>query len=263
MKQSPGYHSSAGADVVGSRLLVGELPARSPDPGTGRAGASSSCSPDADVILSYRLVGGLPARGLALRDDRAGASPADRPCFPSGDMVSSPGFGRGVAGADLSADDRAGASPQSDASCLPADDVLVSAHLGGPVPVRSLGLEARRAGVAPPSPAGPAREMTDEAWHRVEAFTALAPEKPAFGSPCNGCGFCCAAEPCGVARQFVPGAIEGAPCPAMEFEHGRFWCGMVRRPGHYLGLPAWGDEEMGAMIGEALGAGKGCCADVG
>jgi len=27
-------------------------------------------------------------------------------------------------------------------------------------------------------------------------------------------------------------------CPAMEFERGRFWCGMVRRPGHYLGLPS-------------------------
>ncbi|GJD66588.1 hypothetical protein MPEAHAMD_6786 [Methylobacterium frigidaeris] len=155
MKQSPGYHSSAGAGVVGSRRLAGELPARSPDPGTGRAGASAS------------------------------------------------------------------------------------------------------------SPAGLFREMPEAAWLLVEAITAKAPPKPDFGSACNGCGFCCAAEPCGVARQFVPGAMDGAPCPAMEFEHGRFWCGMVRRPGHYLGLPAWGDEEMGAMIGEALGAGKGCCADVG
>ena len=155
MKQSPGYHSSAGPAVVGSPSLAGELPARSPDPGTGRAGA------------------------------------------------------------------------------------------------------------APPSPGSLFREMSEAAWRRVEAITAKAPPKPAFGAPCNGCGFCCAAEPCGVARQFVPGAIDGAPCPAMEFEHDRFWCGMVRWPGHYLGLPAWGDEEMGAMIGEALGAGKGCCADVG
>ncbi|SFV14608.1 hypothetical protein SAMN02799631_05924 [Methylobacterium sp. 174MFSha1.1] len=105
--------------------------------------------------------------------------------------------------------------------------------------------------------------MPEAAWLLAEAITAKAPPKPEFGSPCNGCGFCCAAEPCGVARQFVPGAVKGAPCPAMEFEHGRFWCGMVRRPGHYLGLPAWGDEEMGAMIGEALGTEKGCCADVG
>lgn len=226
MKQSPGYHSFAGPAVVGSPSLAGELPARSPDPGTGRAGASAPCSPSVDV-------------------------------------VSSPRFGRGVAGAVPSSAGRAGASSPPDALCLSADGVLISTHLGRPDPARPLDHEASRAGAGLPSPASLFREMPEAAWRRIEAFTARAPEKPAFGSPCNGCGFCCAAEPCGVARQFVPGATDGAPCPAMEFEHGRFWCGMVRRPGYYLGLPAWGDEEMGAMIGEALGTGKGCCADVG
>ncbi len=223
MKQSPGYHSSAGADVVSSHRFGEEVPALSLSQGTSGAGASPTCLPDVDVISSAGLAGGLPARDLALRDDRAGASPANHPCFPSDDVVSSNLFGRGVAGAGLSLDACAGASSPPDALDFPSDsDVISSAHLGGPVPVRSLGLEASRAGVAPPSPASPAREMTDEAWRRVEAFTARAPEKPAFGSPCNGCGFCCAAEPCGVARQFVPGATEGAPCPAMEFEHGPF-----------------------------------------
>lgn len=125
---------------------------------------------------------------------------------------------------------------------------------------------------APPVPAGVPlpmrdslhREMSEEAWRLVEAITAKAPPKPEFGSPCNGCGFCCAAEPCGVAREFVPGAIDGAPCPAMEFEHGRFWCGMVRRPGHYLGLPHdWADEFLGGEVAKVLGAGRGCDADVG
>ncbi|WP_238193577.1 hypothetical protein [Methylobacterium frigidaeris] len=138
-----------------------------------------------------------------------------------------------------------------------------SRRLAGELPARSPDPGTGRAGASASSPAGLFREMPEAAWLLVEAITAKAPPKPDFGSACNGCGFCCAAEPCGVARQFVPGAMDGAPCPAMEFEHGRFWCGMVRRPGHYLGLPAWGDEEMGAMIGEALGAGKGCCADVG
>lgn len=87
-----------------------------------------------------------------------------------------------------------------------------------------------------------------------------APDKPAFGSPCNGCGLCCAAEPCAIAREFI-GAAEDAPCPAMEFEAGRFWCGMIRRPGHYLGAPPWADAEIGATIARALGAGRGCCAD--
>ncbi len=119
--------------------------------------------------------------------------------------------------------------------------------------------EASRAGAAPPSISARAACKDLKA-----SSSARAPEKPAFGSPCNGCGFCCAAEPCGVARQFVPGAIDGAPCPAMEFEYGRFWCGMIRRPGHYLGLPHdWGNEFLSGEVAKALGAGRGCDADVG
>lgn len=176
-------------------------------------------------------------------------------------MKQSPGYHSSRSGSSpvLGSRSLAGVSA---AERIEAGDVVSSASLGGPDPARPLDHETSRAGAAPPSPASLFREMPEAAWLRVEAITAKAPPKPDFGSPCNGCGFCCAAEPCGVARQFVPGAIDGAPCPAMEFEGGRFWCGMVRRPGHYLGLPAWGDGEMGAMIGEALGTGKGCCADV-
>ncbi|MDP4026313.1 hypothetical protein Q8W71_27190 [Methylobacterium sp. NEAU 140] len=87
------------------------------------------------------------------------------------------------------------------------------------------------------------------------------PLKPKVGAPCNGCGLCCAAEPCGIAREFIGAGVEG-PCPAMEFGEGRFWCGMVRRPGHYLGLPhAWADETIGATIAGMLGTGQGCDAD--
>lgn len=32
----------------------------------------------------------------------------------------------------------------------------------------------------------------------------VAPEKPEEGAPCNGCGFCCAAEPCGLAVESHP-----------------------------------------------------------
>ncbi len=53
------------------------------------------------------------------------------------------------------------------------------------------------------------------------------------------CGFCYAAEPCGVARRFVPGAIDGAPCPAMNSSTAG--SGVDGAPaGHYLGLPSWG-----------------------
>jgi len=53
--------------------------------------------------------------------------------------------------------------------------------------------------------------------------------KPKFTEPCNGCGFCCATELCELADHVFPGAV--APCPALEIEDGRTWCGMI---GHVL-----------------------------
>ncbi|RYF67964.1 MAG: hypothetical protein EOO29_36015, partial [Comamonadaceae bacterium] len=32
--------------------------------------------------------------------------------------------------------------------------------------------------------------------HQVIHLQPDAPTKPAFGQPCNGCGVCCASEPC-------------------------------------------------------------------
>lgn len=89
------------------------------------------------------------------------------------------------------------------------------------------------------------------------------PIKPAHGSPCNGCGLCCAMEPCGVAREFIPNHPEEGPCLALEWEAGRFSCGMIRRPSHYMRLPNdWADGVLGEMIADALGAGRGCDAEV-
>ena len=88
------------------------------------------------------------------------------------------------------------------------------------------------------------------------------PTKPAKGSPCNGCGWCCAEEPCGVALKYIPDHPAEGPCLALEWAEGRFACGMIRRPGFYMRLPNdWADEAIGSMIGEALGAGRGCDAD--
>ena len=89
--------------------------------------------------------------------------------------------------------------------------------------------------------------------------TQIAPEKPEFGSPCNGCGFCCAAEPCGIAQEFL-GAMDG-PCPAMQFDEGRFWCGLVRTPGRYLGTKPEFDALISRTVVQALGVGRGCDSD--
>lgn len=92
------------------------------------------------------------------------------------------------------------------------------------------------------------------------ALPMTAPEKPAYGQPCNGCGLCCAAEPCAVAVEFL-GETEG-PCRAMEFEAGRFWCGMVRNPGKHIGLDDFAAnairESVGKLVAHMLGVGRGC-----
>jgi hypothetical protein len=80
-------------------------------------------------------------------------------------------------------------------------------------------------------------------------MTKLLPDQPATGSPCNGCGACCAAEVCAIGRMAMPNAQ--APCPALRYGDGRVWCGLV------LAEAASG---MPTLIADALGIGRGCCA---
>jgi hypothetical protein len=87
------------------------------------------------------------------------------------------------------------------------------------------------------------------------------PAKPAYGAACNGCGLCCTATPCGLAMALVAGAQKGQPCPALEWEDGRSWCGLVRHPyTHARGLKGMRPEaDLGTMFAEDLGGvGTGC-----
>ncbi|WP_311276785.1 hypothetical protein [Methylobacterium sp. WCS2018Hpa-22] len=49
----------------------------------------------------------------------------------------------------------------------------------------------------------------------------------------------------------------------MEYEDGRFVCGMIRHPSRYMpDLPNdWADGYLGSLFAQALGAGKGCDTD--
>lgn len=95
--------------------------------------------------------------------------------------------------------------------------------------------------------------------------------KPKYGQPCNGCGYCCNTEPCGLAREYL-GCHTGA-CVALEVTDGRSGCGLVRNPLGYLWLRAKPGEskailydakliergtELSAEIATALGIGRGC-----
>jgi hypothetical protein len=61
---------------------------------------------------------------------------------------------------------------------------------------------------------------------------------------------------CALAVEFLDAAA--APCPAMEFSDGRFWCGLVRRPSRYFGIPAFSNRLIGPMVHDALNIGEGC-----
>lgn len=91
------------------------------------------------------------------------------------------------------------------------------------------------------------------------------PRKPAFHQACNGCGLCCVAEPCAIARILIPGVSSKGPCPALEWENGRSWCGMVRRPHFYSKLTrnsGVDERQVSREIQEDLGGlGSGCDSD--
>jgi hypothetical protein len=63
-------------------------------------------------------------------------------------------------------------------------------------------------------------------------------------------------ELCALAVELIDDAA--APCPAMEYADGRFWCGLVRHPHRYLGTPAASNRFIGPMVHDALCIGEGC-----
>lgn len=84
------------------------------------------------------------------------------------------------------------------------------------------------------------------------------PSKPEYGQNCNGCGYCCAAQACPAALEYISPEIVGA-CPALEYDGERFYCGLVRRPSLYMSLlNNWADEVLGSLFAQVIGIGVGC-----
>lgn len=102
----------------------------------------------------------------------------------------------------------------------------------------------------------------------------LAITKSRFGEPCNGCGYCCTAEPCTLAKDFL-NCVTG-PCIALEVQGERTGRGLVRNPLGYLFKAVHPDadvpllaapplsevtSQLSADMAAALGIGKGCDSD--
>ena len=79
-----------------------------------------------------------------------------------------------------------------------------------------------------------------------------APPKPAAGAPCNGCGVCCASEPC-PAGMLLSLRTRGR-CRLLRFETApaRYRCGLLTEPaGTQRGL-------LQRLAARWIGAGLGC-----
>jgi hypothetical protein len=91
---------------------------------------------------------------------------------------------------------------------------------------------------------------------RIILLHPLAPPKPAEGARCNGCGVCCAAEPCPLGI-LLSRRRRGA-CVALDWDSGqqRYVCGALAQPGHWLPwLPATWSQ---ALVRRWIAAAQGC-----
>ena len=94
---------------------------------------------------------------------------------------------------------------------------------------------------------------------RVILLHPQSPPKPALGQACNGCGVCCAAEPCPLG-QWLSRRRHGA-CQALIWDAGthHYRCGALADPGRWLPwLPAGLAHRLARRW---IAAGHGCDSD--
>ena len=90
-----------------------------------------------------------------------------------------------------------------------------------------------------------------------------APAKPLAGQPCNGCGVCCASEPCPLGV-LASRRLRG-PCSALRWieDHGVYRCGLIEQPAAFL--PAalrWSAPLLARLAHRFIAAGSGCDSSV-
>ncbi|MBT9597974.1 MAG: hypothetical protein IV094_18485 [Vitreoscilla sp.] len=98
---------------------------------------------------------------------------------------------------------------------------------------------------------------------RVIHLHPAAPAKPAVGAACNGCGICCAAEPCPLGV-LVSGRLSG-PCRALLWDEAasRYRCGMVSAPGSVIpALPAAVSPLVARLARRWISSATGCDASL-
>ena len=87
-----------------------------------------------------------------------------------------------------------------------------------------------------------------------------APTKPAEGQACNGCGVCCAAQPCPLGMA-LSRKRQGA-CHALLWDSTarRYHCGVVTQPQHWL---PWLPARLARRLAlRWIAAARGCDSDL-
>ena len=98
--------------------------------------------------------------------------------------------------------------------------------------------------------------------HTVIHLHALAPAKPEAGAACNGCGVCCAWQPCPLGV-LVSGRRQGA-CDALRWSDSaqRYHCAMVSDAlAVWPRLPAALGRPLQTLARRWIAAGAGCDCD--
>ncbi|WP_119154142.1 hypothetical protein [Caldimonas tepidiphila] len=91
--------------------------------------------------------------------------------------------------------------------------------------------------------------------HRVIHLHADAPPKPAPGAACNGCGVCCASEPCPLGM-LLSRRSSGA-CEALGWDGRRYVCDALARPARFVAWP-WAQRLLSRAASRWIAAGSGC-----
>ncbi|HEY3299523.1 MAG TPA: hypothetical protein VGJ90_02030 [Methylophilaceae bacterium] len=91
---------------------------------------------------------------------------------------------------------------------------------------------------------------------------ALAPEKPLVGQTCNGCGVCCALEPCPVSLLLL--WPHQPSCRALTWDDTkqRYLCGMVVAPSKHLKIiPHFANKIAAKLFKRWIAADQKCDSD--
>ena len=87
-----------------------------------------------------------------------------------------------------------------------------------------------------------------------------APPKPSEGAACNGCGVCCAAEPCPLGM--LLSRQRWGRCKALDWDDGagRYACGALAQPATWL---PWLPQGLARrLVRRWIAAAKGCDASL-